>query len=324
MATATSLPDIAVALALEQLSPRLFRAPPEHLWHPFGARGVFGGQVIGQALAAAGKVAPEGLLVHSTHCQFLAAGDAGAHIIYAVKVLRVGRSFAQMLVEATQDDKDIFAALVSFHRFEDSPLDYQRRMPAAPAPEGLPTRDQRLDMLLQHPQLPPKYVPVVQALKLDTLSLDWRNCDTEVLNVAPRRPQQRAWMRAATPLGGDKSLHRCVAACASDLMFLGIASLPVGGSHMVSMAVSLDHTIWFHTDFRADEWMLYDAQCNRATGGRALVNGWIYRRDGTLAMTVAQEGVIRLPPGRPVSLLASEMDTEEGDTYQPTAPRAKL
>ena len=284
---------VETALSLGEVDKCLFVAEARNLWRPAFARGVYGGQIIGQALVAAGRSVPPEFVVHSLHAQFLSVGVAEKNVVYRVETLRQGRSFAQCQVTASQGGRRIYAMLVSFHRQEPGWLRHQRPMPSAPAPETLPTRRQRLQRMLEDDRLPAKYVPVVQFLLEQPERVDVRDCDVDW--IPRKRPaHKQIWMRTLAPLSDSRELHRCAAAYMSDMMLLPTALEPAGGRRDVGMMVSLDHAMWFHTDdFRADEWLLFDMESPRAHGARALCTGYVFRQDGTLVFTVAQEGIIR-------------------------------
>jgi acyl-CoA thioesterase-2 len=248
---------------------------------------VFGGQVAGQALVAAGRTVDKGV-VHSLHAYFLRPGDPGVPILYQVDRIRDGRSFTTRRVVAIQHGRPIFNLSASFHVAETGP-DHQSEMPAVAEPESLPTFKERMEPLRE--TLGDRY--------------EWpRPIDTRYATGNPmeRRGQrlparQLVWMRADGTLPDEPMLHACVVAYASDLTLLDTTVLPHGFSgfdnHQRLMMASLDHAMWFHRPFRADEWLLYDQESPSAFGARGLARGAIYRRDGTLVVSVVQEGLVR-------------------------------
>ena len=252
---------------------------------------VFGGQVAGQALVAAGRTVERGS-VHSLHAYFLRPGDPNVPILYEVDRIRDGRSFTTRRVIAIQHGRAIFNLSASFH-VDEPGFEHQAPMPDVPDPEELPTFQERLapykDVLGDWYERP---------RPIDTRSVG----DTAESPIEKRRrggldPVQRVWLRADGKLPDDPLLHACVVAYASDLTLLDTATLP----HPVSgwddekvMMASLDHAMWFHRPFRADEWLLYDQESPVAAGARGLARGLIYRRDGTLVISVVQEGLIRV------------------------------
>ncbi|HEY0169099.1 MAG TPA: acyl-CoA thioesterase II [Jatrophihabitans sp.] len=251
---------------------------------------VFGGQVAGQALVAAGRtVAPE-RLVHSLHSYFIRPGDPSIPIIYTVDRVRDGRSFSVRRVVAIQHGEPIFTLSASF-QLPQGGIDHQAQMPPAPAPESLPTLAERYEgfdelwsVMRQIPQpFDVRYVddpPWVQR------------------GQGPRENQpHRIWLKADGTLPDNPLLHVCVITFASDMNLLDSVLIHHGLAARldpISMA-SLDHAMWFHRQFRADDWLLYVSSSSSASGGRGLATGQFYSRDGRLVASVTQEGMIRLP-----------------------------
>jgi acyl-CoA thioesterase II len=285
-----ALDDLIEILDLEPIEVNLFRgvSPEER------RQRVFGGQVAGQALVAAGRtVAGETSnhayrSVHSLHAYFLRPGDPTVPILYEVDRIRDGRSFTTRRVVAIQHGKAIFNLSASFQVAEEGPS-HQLQMPDVPDPETLPTFRERM-------------APFAEQLG------DWferpRPIDIRYVGdfvrgptASAQPPRQQVWMRADGKLPDDPLLHDCVVAYASDMTLLDTTILPhaedYGGNGFIA---SLDHAMWFHRPFRADEWLLYDQLSPTAAGGRGLATGTIYRRDGGLVVSVVQEGLIR--PGR--------------------------
>jgi acyl-CoA thioesterase-2 len=246
---------------------------------------VFGGQVAGQALVAAARTVEPGREVHSLHAYFLRPGDPTVPILYEVDRIRDGRSFTTRRVVAIQHGKAIFNLQTSFQVAEEG-LDHQATMPDVPGPEELP-------------DFPTRMGPYAEVLgdwfhrprPIDVRYVDWNPPDRR----EPLPPFQRVWLRADGTLPDDPVLHACVLTYASDMTLLDTALLPHGGTFddAVFMA-SLDHAMWFHRPFRADDWLLYDQDTPTASGGRGLGRGCIFTSDGRLAVTVVQEGVIRM------------------------------
>lgn len=251
---------------------------------------IFGGQVAGQALVAAGRTVGSDRWVHSLHAYFLRPGDPAVPILYEVDRLRDGRSFSTRRVVAIQHGKPIFNLSASFHIDEPGGMDHQSTMPDAPEPESLPTFKERM-------------APFAADLG------DWyqRPRPIDLRLVEPpsrardvgRAPAQRVWFRADGRLGDDPLLHACVVAYASDMTLLDTIMLP----HQVDfndpnlVSASLDHAMWFHRPFRADDWLLYDSHSPSASQMRGLARGDIYSSDGRLVVSVVQEGLMRLVEG---------------------------
>lgn len=250
---------------------------------------VFGGQVAGQALVAAARTV-EGMEVHSLHSYFLRPGDPAAPILYEVDRLRDGQSFTTRRVRAIQHGRAIFGLSASFHVPEEG-FDHQFSMPEGlPEPETLP--DFRTRMAPWKDVLGDWYT---RPRAIDTRYCDWQPPDDRT----PGPMVENVWFRAAGSLPDDPVLHTCVVTYASDMTVLDTSMRPHGGSGLgdIFMA-SLDHAMWFHRPFRADDWLLYAQDTPSASGGRGLGRGLMYTRDGALAVSVVQEGLIRPMRGR--------------------------
>jgi acyl-CoA thioesterase-2 len=246
---------------------------------------VLGGQVAGQALVAAARTVDRGA-VHSLHAYFLRPGDPTLPILYEVDRIRDGRSFATRRVVAIQHGQAIFNLQASFHTLEPG-LDHQREMPTElPDPESLPDWS-----TLVAPYRPPSLPPDRPR------AIDVRHVDAPPIlgTSAPRPPRQRVWLRADGQLPDDPVLHACVLTYASDMTLLDTTLLPhgLGAQDPSVMMASLDHAMWFHRPFRADEWLLYDQETPTTAGSRGLAFGFIYTREGKLAVSVVQEGLLR-------------------------------
>ncbi len=248
---------------------------------------VFGGQVAGQALVAAGRTVDQGS-VHSLHAYFLRAGDPAVPILYSVDRIRDGHSFTTRRVVAVQHGRPIFNLSASFHVDEDGP-DHQVTMPEVPDPESLPTRVE---------QLAP-WIDQLGGMADRDHAIDIRYVTAHPFAREPGRGLpacQAVWMRADGELPDDPLLHACVVAYASDLTLLDTTLAPHGISALSTpglMLASLDHAMWFHRPFRADDWLLYQQESPSGHGARAFARGSIFTRDGRLATSVAQEGLIR-------------------------------
>lgn len=249
---------------------------------------VFGGQVAGQSLVAAGRTVPEQRHVHSLHAYFIRPGDPGVPIVYEVDRTRDGRSFTTRRVVAVQRGKAIFSLSASFQIEEDG-IDHAEPMPDVPAPESLPTYGEQLTGGVLD-RLGGTYPPRPIDVRYVT-GPPWQRRDN-----GSREARSQVWMRADGVLGDDKLLHVCMAAFASDLTLLDSVLVRHGvywGLDKVSGA-SLDHAMWFHRPFRADEWLLYDCSSPSASGARGLTTGRFFARDGRLVATVVQEGLLRV------------------------------
>jgi acyl-CoA thioesterase-2 len=249
---------------------------------------VFGGQVAGQALVAAGRTVPADRPVHSLHAYFIRPGDPAVPIVYLVDRIRDGVSFTTRRVVAVQHGKAIFNLAASFHRVE-SGLEHQGTMPDVPDPETLPTLVERHH---GHEALADRMRHVV-------MPIDLRYVDDPpwVASGRPRHePRSQVWMRAAGALPDEPLVHVCALTYASDMTLLDSVLLTHGlawGSEGLRGA-SLDHAMWFHRPFRADEWLLYESDSPSASGALGLGTGRIWSRDGRHVASVVQEGLLRV------------------------------
>ncbi|MER5256187.1 MULTISPECIES: acyl-CoA thioesterase II [unclassified Streptomyces] len=285
-----ALESLLDLLDLEQIEEDIFRGVSRSAIVPR----VFGGQVAAQALVAAGRTVPAERPAHSLHAYFLRAGDPGAPIVYTVDRIRDGRSFTTRRVVAVQHGQPIFHLSASFQTHEEG-LEHQTGMPSAPDPETLPTAAEML----------PRHLPahVAERLIEARAAVDLRYVDAPPWASVgqPREPRSQVWFRTNGKLDGgiDASLlHVCLATYVSDMTLLDSVLLAHGrGGWAVGDVVgaSLDHAMWFHRPFRADEWLLYDQESPSASGGRGLGQARIWTQDGQLAVTVIQEGVVRVP-----------------------------
>jgi len=282
----TALDQLVSILDLEELELDLFRGrtPKEDRVR------VFGGQVAGQALVAAGRTVEDGPVVHSLHSYFLRPGDPSIPIVYQVERLRDGKSFTTRRVVAIQHGQPIFLLSASFQRPEEG-FEHQLDMPAAPDPETLLSFRQRVEPYLD--EVPPELKRWLQRER----PIDMRYVNpVDYLHPEKRPPSQLVWIRADGTLpDAPLLLHQCIVAYASDMTLIDTATLPHSIPWFdpnVQMA-SLDHAMWFHRSLRADEWLLYSQESPTATGARGFTTGRLYTRDGRHVVSVAQEGLIR-------------------------------
>ncbi|MFE9807926.1 acyl-CoA thioesterase [Streptomyces sp. NPDC005227] len=289
-----ALQSLLDLLDLERIEEDIFRGRSRSAVVPR----VFGGQVAAQALVAAGRTVPGDRHAHSLHAYFLRAGDPGAPIVYTVDRIRDGRSFTTRRVVAVQHGQPIFHLSASFQTYEEG-LEHQAAMPPAPDPETLPTAAELL----------PRYADrfsgsdVLERLLETRESVDLRYVDAPPYGTVGevREPRSQVWFRTNGKLDGavdQPLLHVVLATYVSDMTLLDSILLAHGRGGWVTgdvVGASLDHAMWFHRPFRADEWLLYDQESPSASGGRGLGQARIYTRDGRLAISVIQEGVVRVP-----------------------------
>ena len=280
--------ELIELLSLERLEDNLFRGQSRDI----GTKYVFGGQVLGQALSAAQATMSEPRAAHSLHAYFLRAGDVEHPIVYDVDRTRDGGSFSVRRVTAIQHGKVIFFCAASFQEAE-AGAEHQPPMPQVPDPDDIAPADP---------------VPLEVLARLPTKVQRWlnRGGPFEFRQVHPRDdlkpskqpPFNQVWFRLCERVGDAPELHRALLAYASDFHLLGTATFPHGISYYqpnVQMA-SLDHALWFHRPFRADEWLLYSIDSPSSQGSRGLARGQIFDRNGRLVASTAQEGLIRVMP----------------------------
>jgi acyl-CoA thioesterase-2 len=249
---------------------------------------IFGGQVLAQSLVAATKTVSPQRQVHSMHAYFLRPGDPALPISFGVERLRDGRSFSARRTQALQNGKPILSMIASFQE-PATGLEHQSQMPDVPGPEELPNLDQQLDAT---------DIPVLRQL-LRSRPVELRHVGGSIFLVpGPEKvADQSVWMRASAKMPDDPLVHTALMAFASDYNILEGCLRPHGLSWSMPgiRSASLDHAIWFHRPVRMDEWLLYTQESPSASGARGLGMGRIYRSDGVLVASVAQEGMIRLP-----------------------------
>ena len=273
-------------LDVEQIDTDLYRGARQR----DGRGRVFGGQVIAQALSAAVRSVEPGRVAHSLHAYFMRPGDEQLPIIYRVERDFEGRTFATRRVIALQRGQPILNMAASFQRPEPG-LAHQSPMPDAPAPETLESEAVLFSRAREH--VPER----VRSLLDRRQPIEVRPVDPRSpIHPSPRPPEYMFWFKASAPLGDDPDLHRSVLAYASDIGLLGASMLPHGVSWAsdAMQTASLDHALWFHEDFRVDDWLLYATDSPWAGHARGFNRGQVFSRDGRLVASVAQEGLIRM------------------------------
>lgn len=284
--TAPIVSELIALLQLEKLEDNLFRGQSRDI----GTRYVFGGQVLGQALSAAQQTVEEGRHAHSLHAYFLRAGNIDAPIIYNVERTRDGQSFSARRVIAIQHGQTIFVMTASFHVPEEG-AQHQFPMPLVPMPEDLP------EVNIVSPEELDRVPAKRQRWLKNTGPFEFRHVHPRnEINPTKQPPYQNVWFRLVDRAPDSPILHRSLLAYASDFHLVGTTTFPHAISYLqpnVRMA-SLDHAIWFHREFRADDWLLYSCDSPSAQESRGLARGMIFTRDGTLVASTAQEGLIRV------------------------------
>ncbi|MDQ1628726.1 MAG: acyl-CoA thioesterase [Actinomycetota bacterium] len=281
-----SIDELVALLDLETLEDGLYRGrQPET-----SLQRVFGGQVAGQALVAALRTVEPARLVHSLHAYFLRPGDTAVPILYDVERTRDGRSFSTRRVVARQHGRSIFYMSVSCQLPEEG-LDHQDPMPEVTPVQDCPQLGDVLAALTKRPR---------EHWDREWAALDVRYAGDSREGGGLQDPEHpavaRVWLKASGALPDDPQLHAAVFAYASDLTLLSASVIPHGtyiGDPRLQPA-SLDHAMWFHRPFRADEWLLYDQVSPSAYGGRGFATGRLFAADGRLVASVVQEGLVRL------------------------------
>lgn len=276
--------DLLKHLTLDRLADDRYRGES----HDIGGRHVFGGQVLGQALFAASQTV-EGCEAHSLHAYFLRPGDKTVPVDYEIERIRDGRSYATRRIVAMQRDKPIFNMSASFQKREEG-IEHQFKMPNVPGPEELPNAtDLARQALSEEPEKLKRYLQWQKPI-------DFR----PVQPVHPIRPEpcppfREIWMRVNGVLPDNQAMHKVLLAYASDFSLLGTSLLPhaLTFAQGTIRAASLDHAMWFHRDFRIDDWLLYSMESPSLSHGRGFSRGNLFTRDGQLVASVAQEGMIR-------------------------------
>ena len=256
---------------------------------------VFGGQVAGQALVAAGRTVPEDRPVHSLHAYFLRPGDPTIPIVYTVDRIRDGRSFTTRRVVGIQHGKAIFNLQASFQVAEDG-LEHATAMPQAPPPESLPTMEEVLRPIGGPAHAWWDRPGPIDARPVTPPSQVVRRSDA--VDPEPAPETSLLWMRANGRLPDDPLVHVCAVAFASDMTLLDAVLVRhrLTWDDDLAAGASLDHAMWFHGPFRADEWFLYEQHSPWAGSARGLARGSLYTRDGRLVVSVVQEGLLRRKP----------------------------
>jgi acyl-CoA thioesterase II len=277
--------DLLGLLDLEPLEYNIYRGRNRDI----GSGRVFGGQVMAQALVAARRTIEEERVAHSVHGYFILPGDLAAPIVYFVDRLRDGGSFTTRRVTAIQHGRAVFNMSASFHRVEEG-IEHQTDMPDVPPPDELPSE---LDLLRARADELPAHL---RAVLTQDRPIDFRPVGFDPNDAVRREPLRHVWLRAIGSMSDDVLAHQAVLAYASDYGLLATALQP----HSLNIrdprlqAASLDHTLWFHRDFRTDDWLLYTMDSPAAAGARGFTRGTVYTRDGRLVASVAQEGLLRL------------------------------
>ena len=279
------LDDLISLLKLERIEDNIFRGDSRDI----GSAQVFGGQVLGQALSAAQHTV-EGRVAHSLHAYFLRRGDMSAPIVYEVDRARDGGSFSNRRVVAIQHGRPILNLAASFQTPEHG-VEHHDEMPDVPGPDGLPD-------LFDVPKEQIEKVPMkMRRFLTERRPFEFRPVETVNFAEPVREaPVKHRWIRAVDRLPDDLALHQNLLAYVSDYELLGASVLPHGLTFVSGglIMASLDHALWFHREFRMDEWLLYAIDSPNAGGARGYSRGKFFTADGRLVASSAQEGLIRV------------------------------
>lgn len=309
--------QISTSLEVEKIDRNLFRS--KSLWLPLRARGVFGGQVISQALVAATNCVDPVFALHSLHCYFLLSASPATPIIYNVERVRDGKSYVTRSVKALQDGRVIFIMVCSFQKPEPWQRQHQWPMPNVPGPDECELLEARYDRLLAKKDINARLREWLEAVVTERarspIALKVA-ADADISKDGVERYMY--WMKARDIPKYEAAFQKCILAYASDLQFIGAAARTLGlkreatGENRLAMMSTVDHALWFYdNDFDFAEWLLYVVECPRTGSGRGVVNGRIYTQSGTLVAVAAQEGVVRADVRGP---LKDDGDLKQGST----------
>jgi acyl-CoA thioesterase-2 len=281
----SKLEELIQLLSLEKIEENIFRGKSQDL----GFGNIFGGQVLGQSLSAASQTVYEERNVHSLHGYFLRPGDPKQSIVYDVDRLRDGKSFTTRRVVAIQKGRPIFAMSCSF-QINESGFEHQMKMPDVEGPDGITSDLERYRQVQNR---------IPSGIR-DKLICDKPIEIRQVNPMNPFQPQKKepvkySWFRAVGQMPDDQSVHQYMLAYASDFGLVATSLYPHAHTFWESsmQVTSLDHAMWFHQEFRMDDWLLYVMESSAASKARGLTHGHIFSRDGKLVASTTQEGLIR-------------------------------
>ncbi|OHC48862.1 MAG: acyl-CoA thioesterase II [Pseudomonadales bacterium RIFCSPLOWO2_02_FULL_63_210] len=280
------LDELVALLSLEAIEENLFRGVSQDL----GFRQLFGGQVLGQCVSAASQTVEADRHVHSMHGYFLRPGDAALPVVYQVDRVRDGGSFSTRRVTAVQKGQPIFTCSASF-QYDEEGFQHQIAMPEVPGPEGLKSETELARMVeamiperMRERATSDKPIEIRPVTRINPF--DPKACE----------PVKHVWFRAAGALPDEPQLHKLLLAYASDFNLLTTSMQPHGVSvfQKFMQVASLDHSLWFHSNLRMDDWLLYAMDSPWAGNARGFARGSIFNRQGQLVASVAQEGLTRI------------------------------
>ena len=269
-------------ITLEKIDINIFRGNSQAV----SSTRVFGGQVLAQALHAVSNTVEPNRTIHSMHAYFILPGNTADKITYIVDRVRDGGSFTTRRVRAIQYGKDIFVMAASFQK-EQPGLDHQIDMPNIPFPDDLVT-DQELATKMGD-FISDKFKEMIRVRPIEFKPVEMPDIFTPIKSS----PQQHVWLRAKGKLSDDPRIHQQVLAYTSDYNLLTTAMRPHEVTLKDLQLASLDHAMWFHRSFRADDWLLYALESPSTSNSRGFTRGNVFNQEGQLVATVVQEGLIR-------------------------------
>ncbi|KAF9990742.1 Acyl-CoA thioesterase 8, partial [Entomortierella chlamydospora] len=290
-------------LELEEVDKDLYQS--KKLWIPVSGKKAFGGNIIGLALRAATMTVSNEFQAHSLHSYFLSTAGPDAPVMFHVDRIRDGNSICTRSVTARQQGKDIYICTVSFQVPRPDAPNHYDPMPDVPHHSVLKTYEESMQSYIEDSSTPKSLTRYFKVMLNEPVPHDFKFTNRQTFKDfmnPPASKQQSFWIRCKGQLGDDLALHQSVLAYESDVNLLDTTAVTYGGSWLANVGpdpiiktiLSVDHSMWFHCPFRADEWMLYVCDSTRYGSNRGLVFGRIYKEDGTLAVTVAQEGTVKL------------------------------
>ncbi|ESO82777.1 hypothetical protein LOTGIDRAFT_229801 [Lottia gigantea] len=283
-------------LNLEKIDTNIFRTKSK-LWHPPTMQGIYGGQLVGQALAAASKTVSHTHHAHSLHCYYLNRGTCTNPVLYYIERTRDGNTYCSRNVDAKQDDTTLLTMQTSFKQGETDEYYHQFSMPITDKqPQDLLNVKQLYQIAVKNNYGSIKEREILKSLCHQDFPFEIRPvCSSyELPSIERKEAKRKYWIKAEGYLGEDSRIHQCAAAFLTDYLFVDVASIYNTDRHL--QIVSLDHSIWFHNTFQANDWLLYDIESPQRGNGMAIATGRLWRKDGVLAMSVAQEGMMRPNP----------------------------
>ena len=279
------LDQLLELLKLEKIEENIFRGNSQDL----GFGNIFGGQVLGQALSAASQTVDVDRSAHSLHGYFMRPGDPTRPIVYEVDCIRDGKSFTTRRVVAIQKGRAIFSMSASF-QIEEAGFEHQDSPPDVPGPHEIKSEiEMALSVKDKIPLSIRDKILCVKPIEIRPVN------PINPFSPSKEKPKRYVWFKTIHKMPDDISVHRYLLAYASDFGLVATALYPHGHTfwERAMQVASLDHAMWFHRDFRIDDWLLYAMESPSASKARGLSHGNIFTQDGRLVASTTQEGLIR-------------------------------